>query len=84
LKEEVPYYPYDPKIEVLGDVKGKSKQKKLPYLDLTDIMLFPQINIDVFCEMDFGPTGEVQFILKAKFLNLFHLMIMNLWDLPVL
>jgi hypothetical protein len=41
------------------------------------------MNIDVFCEMESGPTGEVQFILKDEFLNLFHSMIMNLRDLPV-
>ena len=47
-KEVVLDEPYDPRIEVLSDVKGKSKQKKLLDLDLMDTMFLPQINIDVF------------------------------------
>jgi hypothetical protein len=42
------------------------------------------MNFDVFWEMDYGPTGEVQFIPKADFMNLFHSMIMNIRDLTVL
>jgi hypothetical protein len=46
-------------------------------------MLFPQMNIDVFWEMGSELTGEVQFIPKPDFLNLFNSTIMHLWDLPV-
>jgi hypothetical protein len=84
LEEAVLDDPYDPRIEVLDDVKGKSKKKRLLDLDLTKMTLFPQMNIDVFCEMDYGSTEEVQFILKEEFMNLFHSTIMNLWDLLVL
>jgi hypothetical protein len=56
LKESIPYHPYDPKIEVLGDVKGKSEKTKILKLDLRDTMLFPQMNIDMFYEMEYGMT----------------------------
>jgi hypothetical protein len=47
-KYEVPYEPYDPRVEVVGDLKGKVEQVKLLDLDLTDQVLFPQMNIDIF------------------------------------
>jgi hypothetical protein len=84
LKEEVPDEPYDPRIEVSGDVKGKAEQMKLFDLDIMDTMLFSQMNIDVFQEMSSELKREVQFIPKPDFLNLFNSATMNLWDLPVL
>jgi hypothetical protein len=83
LKEEVADEPYDPRIEVLSDVKGKSKKTKILELDLTYTTLFPQMYIDVFYEMESGLNGEVQCLLKYEFLNLFHLKTMHLWNLPV-
>jgi len=47
-KETTLYEPYDPRIEVLGDVIGKVEQEKILDLNLTDVTLFPQMNIDVF------------------------------------
>jgi hypothetical protein len=82
-KEAIPDDPYDPRIEVLGDVKGKVEQAKLLDLDLMDATLFPQMNIDVFWEMGSEPTREVQFIPKPDFINLFNSTIMHLRDLPV-
>jgi hypothetical protein len=32
----------------VGDLKGKGEQVKLLDLDLTDPVLFPQMNIDIF------------------------------------
>jgi hypothetical protein len=47
-KDAVPDEPYDPRVEVVGDLKGKVEQVKLLDLDLTNPVLFPQMNIDVF------------------------------------
>jgi hypothetical protein len=50
-KDVVPDEPCDPRVEVVGDLKGKVEHVKLLDLDLTDPVLFPQMNIDVFWEM---------------------------------
>jgi hypothetical protein len=40
-KEAVPDDPYDPRVEIVGDIKGKVENVKLLDLDLTDSVLFP-------------------------------------------
>jgi hypothetical protein len=40
-KEAIPDEPYDPRIEIFGDVKGRTEQVKLLDLDLMDQVLFP-------------------------------------------
>jgi hypothetical protein len=35
----------------MGDVKGKAEQEKILDLDLTDQVLFPQMNISVFWDL---------------------------------
>jgi hypothetical protein len=47
-KDAVSDEPCDPRVEIMGDLKGKVEQVKLLDLDLTDQVLFPQMNIDVF------------------------------------
>jgi hypothetical protein len=56
-KEEIPDEPYDPRVEVMGDVKGKAEQEKLLDLDLTDQVLFPQMNISVFWDLAADSMG---------------------------
>jgi hypothetical protein len=51
----VPKEPYDPRVEVVGDLKGKVEHINLLKLDLMDSILFPQIHTDVFWEM--APDG---------------------------
>jgi hypothetical protein len=82
-KDAVPDEPCDPRVEVMGDLKGKVEQVKLLDLDLTDPVLFPQMNIDVFWEMAPDELGGMQFMPKPEFVNLFNSTIMNLRDLPV-
>jgi hypothetical protein len=40
--------PYDPRVEFMGDLKGKVEQVKLLTLDLVEPVLFPHMNIDIF------------------------------------
>jgi hypothetical protein len=47
-KEAIPDEPYDPRIDIFRDVKGKTDQLKLMDLDLMDQVLFPQMNIVMF------------------------------------
>jgi len=47
-KEAILDESYDPRIEVIGNVKGKIEQVKLLDLDLMDQVLFPLMNIVVF------------------------------------
>jgi len=47
-KYAVPDEPYDSRVEVIVDIKGKVEQVELLDLDLIDPVLFPQMNIDVF------------------------------------
>jgi hypothetical protein len=58
-KESFPNHPYDPMIEVVVDVKGKSEHTKLLNLGLMNMVLFPQMDIDMFYEMKYGLSGEV-------------------------
>jgi hypothetical protein len=55
-KEEIPHEPYDPRIKVMGDVKGKFEQEKLLDLELTDQVLFYQMNINVFWDLALDST----------------------------
>jgi hypothetical protein len=75
--------PVTPWVEVMGDLKGKVEQVKLLDLDLTDQVLFPQMNIDVFWSIAPDELGGMQFVPKPDFINLFNSTIMNLRDLPV-
>ena len=43
--------PYDPRVEVMGNLKGKVEHVKLLDLDLADLVLFPKMHIDFFWEM---------------------------------
>jgi hypothetical protein len=47
-KDEVPDDPCDPRVKIMGNIKGKFEQVKLLDLDLVDQVLFPQMNIEVF------------------------------------
>jgi hypothetical protein len=47
-KDVVPDEPWDPRVKIMGDLKGKVKQIKLLDIDLIDHVLFPQMNIDIF------------------------------------
>jgi hypothetical protein len=82
-KEAVPDEICDPRVEIIGDLKGKVEQVKLLDLDLTDSTLFPQMHPDVFWELALDGTGDMHFIPKKEFINLFNSTIMNLRDLPV-
>jgi len=81
--DAVPDDPCDPQVEIMGGLKGKVKQVKLLDLNLTDQVLFPQMNIDVFWSISLDDLGGMQFIPKLKFINLFNSNIMNLRDLLV-
>jgi hypothetical protein len=72
-----------PQVEVMGDLKGKVEQVKFLNLDLTDQVLFPQMNIEFFWSIAPDELGGMQFMPKPKFINLFKSTIMNLRDLPV-
>jgi hypothetical protein len=74
---------YDPRVNIIGDLKGKVENVKLLDLDLTDSTLFPQMHPDVFWELALDGTGDMNFIPKYEFINLFNSTIMNLRDLPV-
>jgi hypothetical protein len=82
-KDVVPDKPCDPQVKVVGDLKGKVEQVKLLDLDLIDQVLFPHMNIDVFCTIAPDELGGMQFIPKPKFINIFNSTIINLIDLPV-
>jgi hypothetical protein len=68
---------------VVGDLKGKVEKVKIFDIDLTDPILFPQMNIDVFWSIAPNNLGGMQCVPKHEFLNLFNLTIMNLRDLPM-
>jgi hypothetical protein len=55
IKKEVPDNPCDPRVEIMGDLKGKVEHVKLLELDLTDLALFPQMHTDVL--WDIVPYG---------------------------
>jgi len=82
-KEAVPNEPCDPRVEIVGDLKGKVDNVNLLDLDLTDSALFPQMHIDVFWEIAPNGIKGMQFVPKEEFINFFNLTIMNLRDLPV-
>jgi hypothetical protein len=82
-KEVVPDEPCDPRVEIVGDLKGKIEQVKLLNPDLMDSSLFPQMHTYIFWEMDPNGAGDIQFVPKEGFINLFNSTIMNLRDLPV-
>jgi hypothetical protein len=82
-KEAVPDEPYDPRVEIVGDLKGKVEHVKLLDLDLTYSTLFPQMNTNVLWGMALDELGGMQFVPKSDFINLFNSTIMNLRDLPV-
>jgi hypothetical protein len=75
--------PYDPRVEVMGDLKGKVEQVKLLDLDLIDHVFFPHMNIYVFWSISPDELGGMQFVPKPEFINLFNSTIMNLRDLPM-
>jgi hypothetical protein len=74
---------YDPRVEVVGDLKGNVEHVKLLDLDLIDPVFFPQMHIYVFWEMAPYMFGGIQFMPRPKFVNIFTSTIMNLRDLPV-
>ena len=82
-KEAVPDEPCDPRVEVVGNLKGKVEHVKLLDLDLIDSVLFPQMHTYVFWDMAPDETEDMQFMSKSDFINLFNSTIMNLRDLPV-
>jgi hypothetical protein len=82
-KEAVPDELCDPLVDIIGDLKGKIEHVKLLNLDLTDLALFPQMHLDVFWELASDGTGDMHFIPKKEFINLFNSTIMNLRNLPV-
>jgi hypothetical protein len=51
-KEAIPYEQYDPRIEVIGNVKGKIEQLKVLDLYLMDQVLFPQMEINVLWSLE--------------------------------
>jgi hypothetical protein len=81
-KEAIPNESYDPRIKVIDDVKGKTKQVKLLDLDLMDQVLFPQMDINVFWGLEEDSIGRMQFVPKLDFIDLFNSTIMHLMDLP--
>jgi hypothetical protein len=48
MKEAVPNEPYDPRVNIVGDLKGKVEHVKTLYLDLIDSALFSQMYTYVF------------------------------------
>jgi hypothetical protein len=83
MKEAVPDDPYDPRVKIVGDLKGKVEHVKLLDLDLMDSTLIPQMHPNIFWEIALDGTGDMQFVPKKEFINLFNSTIMNLRDLPV-
>jgi hypothetical protein len=71
------------RVEVVGDHKGKVEQVNLLDLNLTDQVLFLHMNIDVFWTIAPNELGDMQFVPKLKFINLFNSTTMNLKDLLV-
>jgi hypothetical protein len=59
-KEEIPGKPCDPRVEVMGNVKGKFEQVKLLDLNLMDKVLFLQMNISVFWDLAPYAIGGMQ------------------------
>jgi hypothetical protein len=82
-KDAVLDEPCDPQVEIVGDLKGKVKKVKLLDLDLTNQVLFPQMNIYFSWTVSLDEMGGRQFVPNPKFINLFNSTIMNLMDLPV-
>jgi hypothetical protein len=82
-REVVPNEPYDPRVKIVGDLKGKVEHVKLLDLDLTDSSLFPYMHTDVFWEMAPDGIEGMHFLPKSDFINFFNSTIMNLRDLPV-
>jgi hypothetical protein len=82
-KEAIQNELYDPRVEIIGELKGKVEHVKLLNLDLTDSALFPQMYPDVFWELSPDGTKDMHFIPKNEFINLFNSTIMNLRDLLV-
>jgi hypothetical protein len=72
-KDVVPDDPYDPRVEVVGNLKGKVEHVKLLDLDLTDPVLFPQMHIDVFWDMVPNELGGMQFVPKIGICQLVQL-----------
>jgi hypothetical protein len=81
--DAVPDDPSDLQVNIMGDCKGKVEKVKLLDLDLTDQVLFPQMNIDVFCSVAPDELGGIQFLKKPEFISLFNSTIMNLTNLLV-
>jgi hypothetical protein len=61
-KEAIPDESCDPWVEIMDDVKGKVEQVKLLDLDLTDQVLFPQMNISVLWDLSLDAMGGMQFV----------------------
>jgi hypothetical protein len=59
-KDEVLDEPCEPQVEVVGDLKRKVEQVNLLYLDLTDKVIFPQMNIDIFWSISLDMLGGMQ------------------------
>jgi hypothetical protein len=82
-KGVVPNEPCNPRVKVMGDLKGKVEKFKLSELDLIDLVFFPQLNIDVFWSITPDDLKGIQFMPKPEFINQFNSTIMNLKDLLV-
>jgi hypothetical protein len=82
-KHAVSDEPYDPCVDIMGDLKGKVEKVKLLNLNLADQVLFPQMKIDIFWSVAPYELGGMQFVPKQEVINLFNSTIMNLRDLPV-
>ena len=61
-KESVLDEPWDPRVEIVGDLKGKVEQVKFLDLDLIDQVMFPQMNIDVIWSVALNELGGMQFM----------------------
>jgi hypothetical protein len=46
--DAIPDEPYDPRVEIMGDLKGKVQKVKLPDLDLIDDVLFLCFHITTY------------------------------------
>jgi len=82
-KYAVPDEPFDSQVKIVGDLKEKVKKFKLLDLNLTDQVLFPQMNIYFSWSVSLDKMGGRQFVPNPKFINLFNSTIMNLMDFPV-
>jgi len=61
-KEAIPDDLCDPRVEIMGDVKGNVKQVKLLDLNLMDQVLFPQMKISVSWDLAPDAMGGIQFV----------------------